>query len=207
MKIIAGVPGEEEKMKMMKHIVACLAAAFLFASCASGKNVSAEDEKRSIYDYAQDGVFESYKDYDAKRGYSIIGPFAPGSIGRKPNPGEKSQYSVLFDDKKSAIQYLDDNGNVSIEKIVIAKNDDGLFLSKYIGKSKAEFLNDFPMEFDKNDVAFGFGGLLYDSEKDGKIRLQVTAENGALTHIVIIFRSEEDAKKYRERIEAMRQTR
>lgn len=190
-------------MKLKKYLIICLSLSLFFMSCATNKNISTSKENLSIYDYALIGANKSYKDYENKKGYSITGPFAPGSIGRKPKEGEKAQYSVLFDDGKSMIQYLEDSGIISIQKIVITKHDDGLYLSKYIGKTKTEFLNDFPLDLDKYDKEYSFGGLRYDSEKDGKFIFQITVENEVLTHIVIIARNEEEIQRYKDLNDAM----
>ncbi len=190
-------------MKFKKSIIICLTSVLFLMSCATNKNIPTSKEKLSIYDYALTGAEKSYKDYENKKGYSITGPVAPGSIGRKPKEGEKAQYSVLFDDGKSMIQYLEDSGIISIQKIVITKHDDGLYLSKYIGKTKTEFLNDFPLDLDKYDKEYSFGGLRYDSEKDGKFIFQITVENEVLTHIVIIARNEEEIQRYKDLNDAM----
>lgn len=185
-------------MKFKKSFIICLTSVLFLMSCATNKNIPTSKEKLSIYDYALTGAEKSYKDYENKKGYSITGPVAPGSIGRKPKEGEKAQYFVQFDSGKSMIQYLDDNGIISIEKIHIAKHNDGLYLSKYIGKSKTKFLNDFPLELDKYDAEYDFGGLRYDSEKDGRFFVQVTVENEVITHINITVRNEKEIQRYKD---------
>lgn len=185
-------------MKLKKYLIICLSLFLFFMYCATNKNISTSKENLSIYDYALIGANKSYKDYENKKGYSITGPFAPGSIGRKPKEVEKAQYFVKFDSGKSMIQYLDDNGIISIEKIHIAKHNDGLYLSKYIGKSKTKFLNDFPLELDKYDAEYDFGGLRYDSEKDGRFFVQVTVENEVITHINITVRNEKEIQRYKD---------
>ena len=190
-------------MKFKKNFIICLTSVLFLMSCTTNKNIPTSKEKLSIYDYALTGAKKTYKDYENNKSYSITGPVAPGSIGRKPKEGEKAQYFVQFDSGKSMIQYLDDNGIISIEKIHIAKHNDGLYLSKYIGISKTEFLNVFPLELDKYDAEYNFGGLRYDSEKDGKFIFQITVENEVLTHIVIIERNEEEILRYKDLNDAM----
>ncbi len=187
-------------MKLKNCLIICITSSLFLMSCTTNKNIPASTENLSIYDYALTGVKKTYKDYENKKGYSISGPFDPMRLGQRPKEGEKAQYFVQFDDGKSMIQYLDDNGIISIVQIHIAKQNDGLYLSKYIGKSKTEFLNDFPLDLDKYDAEYSFGGLRYDSEKDGRLFVQVTLENEVLTHIHITARNEKEIQRYKDLI-------
>ena len=186
------------KMKLFRRIITCLAIGFPLVSFST-KNDRLPEENLSIYDYAYEGALKSYKDYKKEKGYSLIGPIDNRFLG-KSKSDKAIRYAVMFDDGKSLIQYANNNKHISIEKIHIATKNNGLYLSKYIGNSKEDFLNDFPLELNKNDAEFSFGDLRYDSAENGKIFVMVIIENEIITDIIINSRNEEEQKKYIEDI-------
>jgi len=166
-------------MKIKKIYTLIITALLIFGSYAS--------DKESIYDYAMEGIKESYKDYSKSKKYKVDGPYST-RLGKRPEKGETAIYFVLFDDSKSMIEYWDDNGSITIKKINISKKNKDILISKYIGEKKDNFLKDFPLEADKNDHLFDFGGIRYDSEKDLKVIVNVSFENDIITHINFTFR-------------------
>lgn len=141
-------------------------------------------KKVSIYDYAYEGIHETYKDYKNNPKYYVNGPFNTDGLAKEL--GWKNKYSVGPEgDFWSIIIYLEKGKNILIRSVDIAEKIEDWYLSKYIGEPKSKILEDFPLgpeDLDKGFVIF------YSS--DERMIVSISVKDEIITHINISARLE-----------------
>lgn len=141
-------------------------------------------KKVSIYDYAYEGIHETYKDYKNNPRFYVNGPFNTDGLAKEL--GWKKRYTVGPNgDSWSNISYLENGRKVIIRSVDIEDKIDGWYLSKYIGEPKSKILEDFPLgpeDLDKGFVIF------YSS--DERMIVSISVKDEIITHINISARLE-----------------
>ena len=136
----------------------------------------------TVFNHAHEGILPSYRDYFSKEPeYEVQGPRDTDALDKKHGWSEYCFVSREADETVWRIKYVK-NRSWAIESVEIKKPTNDLFLGKYIGKPKADVLQDFPSG--ANDRGFV---ILYESDD---FLISFSVADGAVTYINILTKDE-----------------